>query len=693
MNNLSLLFESPPWLVLVGILIGITYAGLLYYRTKTPWGKNINYVLAALRFIMVSLLTLLLFGPLIRQLKNSKEAPTIVFAIDNSQSIAEIEDSTSLAEFKSKMIALQQKLSDYGYLTEIRTLNGKAEPEDDIQFDGQSSNLNEMLLGIQNDFESRNLANVLLFSDGLYNLGSNPVFRPYNFPVSTIGLGDTSQRPDLNLNAILFNKIAYQGNKFPIVAELISYNLSGEEVVLQLYENGKVIDRKKVKINNQNQFDQIEFIIDAVESGMKRFTVSALPTEGEHIIANNSKEAFIDIINGKQKILIVAPAPHPDIKAIKSAMESNENYEVITFIHGINKYVEDKYDAVVLHQVPDKRRKYTSLLTKIIKDKIPAFFIFGSQSDLTEFNKINGAVRIFPINNQLDNVFPLYNQDFSMFLYDKNKAESLNDFSPVKAPFANYDVLPRSEIMLFQKVGRINTGKPLMLIQKSNGWSSAVFIGDGIWNWRLQEYANNQSHSAFDEMISKIIQYLSTKEDKRKFRVYPKNNEMLNSEPVIFETEVYNDIFEQTFGHKIDLKISDDKNNIKSYSYVTSDKNSSYKISDMENGIFTYRASTLIKGKNETATGTFTIKDLQIETTKLTADHNFLRNLAAQNSGQFYEKNQLQQLEDDLQNQELIYKIYSSEKYLSIINMKWGFFILLTLVSAEWFIRKYNGSY
>ena len=91
--------------------------------------------------------------------------------------------------------------------------------------------------------------------------------------------------------------------------------------------------------------------------------------------------------------------------------------------------------------------------------------------------------------------------------------------------------------------------------------------------------------------------------------------------------------------------------------------------------------------------GTFTVKDLQIETTKLTADHNLLRNVAAQNGGKFYEKNQLGQLADDLSNQEITNKIYSSEKYLAIINMKWGFFILIIFISAEWFLRKFHGSY
>jgi hypothetical protein len=693
MDKFSLLFESSPWLIVVGVLIGISYATILYYRVKTPWSKRTNYALAGLRFLMVTQLTLLLFGPLIRQIQNTKESPSLIIAIDNSQSIVEIEDSTSIDTFSDNLATLEQAFTDKGYLTEIRTLNNVEEKNTDIQFNENSSNLNALLQGIQNDYESRNLANVILFSDGLYNIGNNPAYHPYNFPISTVGLGDTTQRPDLNLNSILYNKIAYQGNKFPVVAELFSYNLAGNTVTLQLEKGKTVITQKKIKIINKNQFDQVEFIVEATESGMSRYTIRAIPVDGEFTISNNTKEAFIDIIDGKQKILLVASAPHPDIKAIKSALESNENYELVTFISGINKYIEDKYDAVVLHQVPDKRRKYQQILNKIQKEKIPAFFIYGNQSDINRFNEINGAVQIQPISYQRDNVFPFYNSTFAKFLYSSENIEALNDFPPVKVPFANFNIQPQAEVMLYQKVGKVNTQKPLLLIHRSDDWSSVVMLGEGIWSWRMQEYAKYQSHKAFDELMTKMIQFLSTKEDKRKFKVYPIKNEYLNSEPVVFETEVYNDIYERTYGHKIDIKVTNDQNNTSGYSYVANEKNSKYKISGLEDGIYNYQATSVINGKMESSFGTFTVKDLQIETAKLTADHNLLRNLAMLNGGKFYEKDQIEQLKEDVLNQELTNKIYSTEKYLSIINLKWGFFILIILVSIEWLLRKYHGSY
>ncbi|NJN27211.1 MAG: VWA domain-containing protein, partial [Cyclobacteriaceae bacterium] len=571
MNKLSLLFESPPWLIGVGILLGVAYAAILYFKSKVPWGNNTNYVLAILRFMLVVQLTLLLFGPLIRQINNTVEPPSVVLAIDNSQSIAEVEDSADIAGFNQQISDLSQAINDEGYLTEIRTLNDRQYVQR-IEFDERSSNINALLQGIQNDYESRNLSNVILFSDGLYNLGNNPAFHPFTFPISTVGLGDTSQRPDLNLNALLYNKIAYQGNTFPVVAELFSYHLANQTINVVIEKNREVLAQKQVKVGSQNQFDQVKFLIEARQSGMQRFTVRAETVAGEAITSNNSKDAYIDIIDGKQKILIAAPAPHPDLKAIKSALESNENYEIELYIQGISDFTDQKYDAVVLHQIPHKKGQYSTLLDKIRKDKTPSLFVFGNETDINRFNALNGTVEVLPISYQRDNVTPSFNQSFTSFIYESERKEVLHSYPPVSVPFANFNVLPQAEVLLFQKVGKVMTQKPLLLIRKNDEWNTAALLGEGVWTWRLQEYATTQTHKSFDELISKVIQYLSTKEDKRRFKVYPIKNEFLNSEAVVFETEVYNDIYEQTFGHKIELKVTDEQNNTRGYSYVTSEK-------------------------------------------------------------------------------------------------------------------------
>ena len=692
MRKFSLLFESPPWLILVGVVLGIAYAALLYYK-KTAWGKNLQVALAALRFLLVTLLVLLLFGPLIRQVKNTAEPPTVVLAIDNSESISRIEDSAQVKQLRSEISSLKNTLDKQGYSVDVRTLEAKNVPVNNIRFNGKSTDLDAMLKGIQNDYESRNLASVVLMSDGIVNLGLNPTYSRYGFPVNTVGLGDTIKKPDINLRALIFNKIAYQGNKFPVMAEINSTGMAGKKVTAQVSQKGKVLESRQIDIKTSDQFDRVQFLIDAKENGMQRYVVNVLPVADEFTTSNNTREAYVDVINGKEHILIAAPAPHPDIKALRKAIEKNQNYEVSLYIPDIDKYKDQKYDAIIFDQIPDKRGTLNNLLLKARNDNIPSWYIVGEQSDLSQFNNMNGIVSIQMINNQFSEAFPWYNPDFSTFNYSEGNAPVINEYPPVLTPFANFQISAKADVLLYQKIGSVRTKKPLLVLQNSNGRRAAVMLGEGFWRWRLQEYANNDNHNAFDEMVSKTIQFLSTKEDKRRFKVYPVKNEFYDNETEVFETEVYNEIYEPTYGHKIQLNITDEAGSTKGFTYVTSAGNSRYRVNGLEKGIYNYEASTELDGKKVTSAGTFTVKALQLETMNLTANHNLLRNLSAESGGKFYSTGQMDRLQDNLTAGPPKDRIYSTEDYLAIINLKWAFFVLLVFVSAEWFIRKFHGSY
>ena len=695
MSRYNLLFESSPWLIGVGMLIGLLYAAGLYYKHKGPWGKNLNLTLAILRFLLITQLIMLLFGPLIKMIKNTFEKPAIVFAIDNSTSISEIIDSVDRTGFKQQLEMLRGNLETAGYKTEIQTLNdpGSLPNVSDIDFGAEQTDLFALLNRITNIYESRNLAKVILVSDGLFNRGMNPVYKDYPFNIFTLGLGDTIRHPDINLNALLYNRIAYQGNKFPLIAELFTSGLEGNDLKINIYNKGINIASKRVRINRDEQFDRVQFLLEADETGIKHYVVRAEPVDSESIVANNTKEAYVDIIEGRLKILIASPAPHPDIKAIRSAIEKNQNYEVTLSIPGINPYKRDKYDAVILHGVPDKRNQFGPLLKDIKSENIPAWFIISNHSDLKQFNKLNGLVRLQNLTRQKDQAFPVYNKDFQIFNYSENYSNKLGAYPPLLVPFTKFILHPEARVMLNQKIGSIATTKPLLVLSQQAGQKRTVLIGEGIWQWRLQEYAHDKDFAAFDELVSKIIQFLSTKNDKRRFRVYPVNNEFITNEPVVFETEVYNEIYENIFGYKIDLQIKDETGKTTGYTYVTSENNSKYRITGLRKGIYTYVAKGTVNGKNMQMDGRFTVKDLQIESTRLRADFGLLRALASDTGGKFFTSDEIDKMQQELLKEKPKSKIYTTEDDLAIINMKWGFFILILLVSIEWFLRKYYGSY
>ncbi len=534
---------------------------------------------------------------------------------------------------------------------------------------------------------------VVMISDGIYNQGISPAYSNFSFPIYTVGIGDTIEKKDIILKSLIYNKIVYQGNRFPLIAEIINNGFKGTNLQVEVLKNNRVIASQSVNLLNDQGYGKVEFELNAENSGIQRYQVTIRPERDEFSEINNTQEAYIEIVEGKEKILLLASAPHPDIKVLRSAIEKNENYELKIVLPGVDEYEEGKYDLAILHQLPDREGNFNALIEKIIRDNIPVWFIVGEKSHITRFNNMSRSLNLRPLRNQFDNIFPALNPNFTLFNISEETKTMISDLPPVLVPFGEYAMNSEIEVILFQQVGKIVTNKPLLLINKNQNIKEAVLTGTGIWQWRLHEYMENEVFDGFDDLISKIVQYLSAKEDKRKFRVYPVKNDFWDNEPVIFETEIYNDIYEKIYGQKIDLAIKNENDSSQSYSYVISPANTRFRISGLEPGVYQYSAKANVNGENNLVTGMFSVQKMQIETSTLTANHQLLKELSRRTGGQYYDLSELNKLEKDIRQTEIKSMIISSENYLAIINMKWIFFVLLALFTLEWGFRKYLGGY
>ncbi|HET9052748.1 MAG TPA: hypothetical protein VFM90_01145, partial [Cyclobacteriaceae bacterium] len=116
-------------------------------------------------------------------------------------------------------------------------------------------------------------------------------------------------------------------------------------------------------------------------------------------------------------------------------------------------------------------------------------------------------------------------------------------------------------------------------------------------------------------------------------------------------------------------------------------------IGGLKEGIYKYTSFTTINGKEEKVRGQFLITAQQAELQNLTADFDLLRKLAHSTGGKFYTASATDKLQADLSKKEAVSVIHSEEKFDNLLNLKWVFFLLLALVSAEWFLRKFYGGY
>jgi hypothetical protein len=88
------------------------------------------------------------------------------------------------------------------------------------------------------------------------------------------------------------------------------------EVVVSLFKNGSLLTQQK-KTTDNKPYLQFDFLGEAKDKGIQRWDVAVEPAAGESNLKNNRSSIFVEVVEGRKKILVIAPAPHPDIKAIR----------------------------------------------------------------------------------------------------------------------------------------------------------------------------------------------------------------------------------------------------------------------------------------------------------------------------------------------------------------------------------------
>ena len=694
MENQRIIFESSPAYILLCLAVGVGYA-LLLYRTNHPWPVTINRVLFGLRAILAFLLAFLLLGPIIRQITNYTEKPLFIILHDNSGSVTEATDSTTLTALDRELRTLSESLEDKGYDVAVTDLEGRETTEP--VFNARVTDLHGALEKVSNRYEGKKFGGVLLVSDGIYNTGISPLFANYKFPVHTLGIGDTTQRTDVAIRNVAFNKLAYQGNKFPVRVEVILKGLENQRLTVTLQHKGRTIDQQ-TKASGNETFVTYDFQVLAEEQGIQKYDLAVNVVSGETNVRNNRSTIFVEVVEGKKKIAIVAPSPHPDIKALRTVIEQNANYELILEIPGVVKepredIAVENVDLVIFHQSPDRQGRTRARYSEFMKNRNAAFFILGAQSDLALLAREDVPLEIEGVPRDYDEVTPVVNTSFSNFSVSAEANSVVTAYPPVSVPFGKFHFPLSARPLLYQQIGTVPTDKPLLAVEERNGRKIAIMMGEGLWRWRLDEFEQTGRAEGFDELFGKLIQYLSTSDDRRRFRSYPIKQEFSDVEPVVFESQVYNDIFEPVYGNTIDIDITDDQGKASQYTYVTSPGNIRYQIGGLREGVYRYRSQTEINGRKEEVRGQFAVVTQLIELQNLTADFDMLRKLAANTGGKFYTADNLERLQTDLSQKEATGVIRSEETYNALINLRLLFWVLLVLAGVEWFFRKYFGGY
>lgn len=685
-----------PWIfILFCILLGIGFAYFLYAKKQKVFDdKRKWWLLFAMRSLAISILAFLLLSPVFKMMRNKEVKPVIAFMVDNSASQKSAFRSIDSIRYRKDIRALADRL---GNDFEIKTYSFGNQLSDTLKFDYRenitdiSGNL-ETLIGAH---ENENLAGVILSSDGIFNRGLNPIYLPggFNGTFYTIGVGDTTLQKDAAVSRVFANKTVYLNDPFSIRSDISVFSSSGSTVHVSIYSHsaGRVIADKSVKVEGNRFSTSIESLVKAGSGGIHRFTVRVSKLDNERNIINNAQDVFVEVLDGKEKIFILANAPHPDVAALRDALRSNKNYKVeVGTPDQFNSNIGD-YNLIILHNIPSTPFNAQSIFTRAVNSGTSLWFVLGGQSNIAMFNKAQNALQVQLRGKGMNEVNGTLNNSFSYFKLGNQRPGSL---PPLSAPFGNFSAGPNTQTLFNQQIGSVSTNYPLWILQTSGRGKTAVLAGEGLWKWRMYDFEKNKTNKAVDELILQTAQFLSAKNDRRKFRAQSQQSHYTEADAVVIDAELYNENFELINDPEVSLEIRDSAGNRKTYGMNKESTSYSLNLGSLQAGKYSFTANTTHNGKAHSAGGAFQVIAQNVEEVNTTADFGMLNQLANEHGGEFVFATQIESLYEKIKKNDHIKSILRTElSTFPLIDKKWLFFLLLLLLGLEWFFRKRWGQY
>ncbi len=673
--------DNKTILSLIIIVVIALSIALFQYRYKTP-KHRLNWLFTALRFVTVFSVLLLLLNPKFNATTYFNEKPHLVLAVDNSASISFLEENKNAIKAYQNLISnneIQQRFNVdvFKFGKEFGTL-------DSLQFKDKSTNISNVLKRYKELYRDKT-APLVLFTDGNQTLGKDYQYETLSIqdPIFPIVIGDTTKYSDLSISRVNVNRYAYLKNKFPIE---IFTNYSGEtsvKSILKIISGNSVLFSKQLEFSPKKKTQIVNTAIEANRIGLSKYRIELTPLENEKNRNNNLKNIGVEVIDQKNNIAIVSEIVHPDLGAIKKAIESNEQRSVSILKPKEYQNSTSDFQLVVLYQ---PNTSFSEVFEKIQKQAKNTFTVTGNSTD---WNSLNNLQTLFnqEITNQTEQYQALYNKTFNSFIVDNL---SFEDFPPLDSEFGEITFNVPEETILFKTVNGNNLAQPLLSIMEYDGQKHGILHGEGIWKWRAQSYLNLESFMDFDNFMGKLIQFLSS--NKKRNRLNTDYKSFYNGdESIIINAQYFNKNYEFDANANLQITIVNKANNSKStYPFLLKNNSYSIDLTGIDSGDYKFTIENMDEPIK--VSGAFTVLEYDVEQQFLNADFERLETLASETEGIPFFANNTDKLVNILINDERFTTIQKSKReIIPLIDYKYLLAIIALALSLEWFLRKYNG--
>ena len=720
MPQIDLRLGIPPALALIAVIAAVALAALFYRTTIPPAPRPKRLLLATLRGLALALLAFLLFDPQLRLTLTRTDPPGLTVLVDNSRSMSITDRDGTRADIVRTILRspVLEALRERAQVTIVpfgaRVRTGEGMTADSLSFTEDGTDIAGALSAVQQNDRALHSNAVLLLTDGIVTLGQNPLGTASAFPVpiTTVGIGDSSEQRDVAVQRIGANAVVYTGVPTPVQVMVHASGYQYERIEVSLTDGTTSAGRTTLTLEPGSHDYAVPLTWTPAVEGTHSLTAAVSSLPGEVTTRNNRRTIAVRVRKSKLRLLIIAGGPSYDLAFFRTTAQEDPAIAVSAFTQTpagsfyeglLTQAALDSADCLVLIGMPTTFTPPSTIdavAGAITRRHLPFLWIGSRTVDVTRSSPLAALLpftaTVASTVEQEISIEPVAAEQASPLLapIQPGDPSPWQQLPPIFATRTRFAAKAGATVLATARIQSVITPSPVLIVRSQGGQRSIALPGYGIWRWRLLAQRSPAVAGFFPHFVANVIRWLTAPDDTAPLVVKPLAAVYGQGEPLGFEAQVYD--VQQRPVDDAEVRVVVQQRNQAIEGTLASVGNGRYEgtLPGLgEEGVYRYRAGAGKGGAVLGAdSGAVRVGGTHMEFRTTRTETALLRAIAARSGGTYLSPGELSRLPDELSRQEFFTpRITTEESDRQMRSWPYIAGAIVLLLALEWLIRKRSG--
>jgi len=241
---------------------------------------------------------------------------------------------------------------------------------------GDSTNVERAIRGAVEALGTSPLAGVVVLSDGGFNEGASAsdtarFARDREVAIHAVGIGDPSPPRNVRVIEVLAPENAFKRDPFTISARLAAEGLDGRTIDVNLREHGlsgdvaaALVDTRRVVVAPGGAIEAVTFVRSQARTGRFAYAVEVPVLPDESVADDNSRQTTVSVIESRSRVLIISGLPSWDYRYLSRLLQRDESMNVSCWLQSADLSAVRDGDTVIDHlpRLPEEIYDYDVLV-------------------------------------------------------------------------------------------------------------------------------------------------------------------------------------------------------------------------------------------------------------------------------------------------------------------------------------------